>query len=298
MTASTETPAAGMTRLPAAGAKPLPPHGTAYRYVGRAGFWPGCRCSKCTRAHTRAGAQRALAHLRGEPPLHPAGPVVAHVRALNESGMSTDLVARRAGVSPNTLGYVLRGFSKTCRRATALKVLAVQPGDYDEVAEVPSIGSSRRLQALYAMGHGPQVLAAATGLHPSSITHIASGKVGKVAAATATAIRQVYAQLAAIEGTGNAARRRAAQMGWRDPLWWEDWGHIDDPAFNPATAEQELSRDELAALRRKEIEHLVSYGYESEQIAERLDLGISTVRAIVQELRTGDRRDRRQGVAA
>jgi DNA-binding CsgD family transcriptional regulator len=282
---TTVTPVVGLTTRPTTGTKTIPPHGTQYRYKGRPGVWPGCRCTKCTRAHTLACTQRALAHLRGEPPLHPAGPVIAHIRHLNETGMSTDLVARRAGVSPNTLSYLLRGLTKTCRRTNALKILAVQPGDFDDVAEVPSLGSRRRLQALYALGHSPRTLAAATKLCPSSVTHIANGKVAKVDAATANAISQAYVSLSAVEGSSDAARRRATQMGWRDPLWWEDMGHLDDPTFDPATAERPLNFHERAELRATEILHLASYGATPEEIADRLGIGRDYVAARLRELR-------------
>ncbi|MER5706024.1 hypothetical protein [Streptomyces sp. NPDC002122] len=293
-----ETPAAGMTPLPAAGSKVLPPHGTQYRYRGRAGVWPGCRCTPCTRAHSRACKQRELDRLSGKPPLHPGAPIIAHVKVLNEAGMSNDLIARRARVSPNLLSGLMRGLTKSCRRDTALRLLAVQPGDFDEIAEIPCTGSSRRIQALYAIGHSQRVIAEATDLCESSVSHIANAKMRKVDASTADAISRAYEQLAGTDGTSESARRRARLMGWHDPLWWEDMGHIDDPDFDPATVEQELGRNGEAAVRRAEIEHLMSFGLDHEVIAARVDMHPTTVRNIMNELRTGQRRDRRTGVAA
>ena len=282
---TTQTPAAGMTPLPAAGTKVLPPHGTQYRYRGRAGVWPGCRCTPCTRAHSRACKQRELDRLSGKPPLYPGKTVIAHVKALNEVGMSNDLVARRAGVSPNLLSGLMRGLTQSCRRETALRLLAVQLGDFDDIAEVPCTGSSRRIQALYAMGHGQRVLAEATGLCESSVSHIANARTRKVDASTAAAISRTFEQLAGTHGTSEAARRRARLMGWRDPLWWEDMGGIDDPNFDPAIVERELNQRELSALRRQEIEHLASYGFGHEEIASRLDMAAGYVRDVLRDIR-------------
>jgi DNA-binding CsgD family transcriptional regulator len=247
--------------------------------------WPGCRCTPCTRAHSRACKQRELDRLSGKPPLHPGAPVIAHVKALNDTGMSNDLVARRASVSPNLLSGLMRGLTKDCRRDTALRLLAVKAGDFDEIAEVPCTGSSRRIQALYAMGHGQRALADATGLCESSVSHIANARTRKVDASTADAISRAYEQLAGVSGTSRAARRRAAEMGWRDPVWWEDMGHIDDPDFDPATAERPLSFHEQAALRREEITHLASYGLGFEEIASRLGMGAGYVRDVLREMR-------------
>lgn len=281
---STQSPAAEMTRLPAAGTN-LPPHGTPYRYRGRTGAWPGCRCQPCTRAHSRACKQRELARLSGNPPLYPGDPVIAHVKALNAVGMSNDLVARQAGVSPNLLSGLMRGLTQSCQRKTALRLLAVQPGDFDEIAEVPCTGSSRRLQALYAMGHSQRAIAEATGLCESSVSHIANAKTRKVDASTVAAVSRAYEQLAGTSGSSATARRRARSMGWRDPLWWEDMGHIDDPTFDPDTAERPLNKQEQGALRASEILHLASFGATSEEIATRLGLGRDYVVARLRELR-------------
>lgn len=295
---TTTTPVAGLTTRPTTGTnRYIPAHGTESRYRGaHNGSWPRCRCNVCVAAHTRACKRRGLERLSGHPPLYPGGPLIQHIKTLNEAGMSNELIARRARVASSTISYLVRGLTKSCLREKALRILAVQPGDFDERAERPSAGSRRRLQALYAIGHNPETISAKTGMAPSAISSITNGHTRQIDAPSAMAIEKAYDLLRNVKGASVKARRRAAQMGWRDPLWWEDMGHLDDPNFNPATAEQELNRDELAKLRREEIEHLASYGFEAEAIADRLNLHISTVRAILHELRTGQRRDR--GAAA
>ncbi|MDF2708147.1 MAG: helix-turn-helix protein [Nonomuraea muscovyensis] len=261
------TPVAGLTTRPATGTKHLSPL-------------------------TLERKRRALARLAGHPPFHPVAPVLDHIRKLNESGMSNDLIARHASVAQSTMSQVTRGLSKTMRRSTALRILAVEPGTFDEIANVPSLGSARRCQALYALGHSPIVIAATAGLSESAVMHIANLHYRKVSGATHRAITRAYAELSQQNGNSEVARSRARCRGWRDPLWWEDMGNIDNPDFDPADVERELNRDELATLRRQEIGHLMSYGFEHEQIADRLNMHVSTVRNIMAELRTGQRRDR------
>jgi hypothetical protein len=280
--------------------KYLPAHGTQYRYRGsRTGAWPGCRCTKCTLAHNRAQKGRALAHLAGQPPLYPAEPLVAHIKELASSGMSHALIARRANVAAATISYLTRGLTKSCQRDKALRILAVKPNDFDELAERPSLGSRRRVQALYAIGHNPITIAAAAELDDSTVSHLANGRHDTTDGRTAAAIRQAYQRLASTPGTSRKAKHRAGSLGWRDPQWWEDYGRIDDPNFDPDKADAAIGFRERAKLRREEIIHLAWCGHEPEQILDRLDneVSISTVRQIVQEWRTGQKRDRKQVAA-
>jgi len=290
---STPIPVAGLTTRPATGTKPLPPHGTEARYRGsRKSGRPGCPCTPCVNAHSRACKRREVERLAGRSPLHPGAPLVKHIERLQESGMSNELIARRAGVAASTIKALVHGITQSCRRSKALRILAVQPGDFDERAERPSIGSRRRLQALYAMRHGVQDLAAATGLAASAVSSIANGHTQQIDALSAAAISRAYQQLSSVRGTSDKAERRATALGWPDPVWWEDYGHIDDPDFDPTSVDQGLSRNELGAVRREEIAHLGSFNLSIEEIASRLDLSVKHVREVLRELRAGERRNR------
>ncbi|MFF7184665.1 hypothetical protein ACFZAR_05400 [Streptomyces sp. NPDC008222] len=278
--------------------KPLPPHGTEYRYRGpKNGAWPGCRCPKCTHANQRAGKVRRLAHLRDEGPLCPGGPIVEHIEKLHDSGMSYALIARRAQVADATITYLVRGITKNCKRDKALRILAVQPADFDRSAQRPAFMSMRRLRALYAIGHNPQAIGAAADLDPSTISHVANGRYQLVEAATDLGVRKAYTKLSTTPGSSTKAKRRAASEGWNGPLAWND---IDDPNEQPeAVADRELNFHQRAQLRREEIIHLAWHGDTPEQIHARLndggdEISISTVRQIVQEWRTGVKRDRKQ----
>lgn len=280
----------------------VPPHGTTARYQGtrRTSNRPPCRCRACVDAHTRACARRALAHLRGAALRVPTAPVTAHLHALTIRTPTATYasIARAAGVSPAVVRNIARGVTPTVNATTARAILAVtRLGPAPDGAYVASVGTVRRVRALYAVGHGPVAIAPVAGMSRTGVRDLAGGRE-TVTAATARAIEAVYARLAHVEGTSWAARRVAARHGWPDPLWWEDYGHLDDPAFDSAEVSRPLTRDERAALRRADITHLADHGHTPETIQARLaaagdTLALTTVQAIVLEHRTGVRRDRR-----
>jgi hypothetical protein len=214
--------------------KPLPAHGTQTRYKGaKNGSYPPCKCDLCVRAHTNACKRRALAHLAGVPPLYPAEPLRAHVQTLEDAGMSRDLIARRATVSHATISYLMRGLGKAVRREKALRILAVQAGDFDALAERPAAGSMRRVRAMYWMGHSPLAISAASGIGENTISNIANGHQEIVQTPTALAIAAAYRALSVRQGSSYKARKRARDLGWHGPMAWDS--DIDDPNAVPDT---------------------------------------------------------------
>ncbi|MGW4786153.1 hypothetical protein [Streptomyces sp. NPDC004230] len=283
---------------------PLPPHGTAARGVGRPGQGiPGCKCQPCRDAKVKADALRALANASGRPVRVPAAPVAAHVRSLLDAGMGWVRITQAAHCSQCTLSRLLNG-QELMRRTAAERILAVKyrpaPGRH-----VDATSTRRRVQALMAIGHTVAGIASESGVDHGVITDTLGGST-TVRGKTADRIAAAYDWLSQHPPTDvrpsavTVSRNRAAREGWRDPSWWEDYGHIDDPTFDPDKAERELNFHERAKLRREEIEHLAWCGHEPEQILDRLnnEVSISTVRQIVQEWRTGVKRDRKQPQAA
>lgn len=274
-------------------ARPIPPHGSEARYQG-ATTRPGCRCRTCIDGWTRAGQKRLLARLAGRPATVAAQPVTWHIALLHASDMTTGQIAAASGVDASTVRDHARGALARIRRTTAEKILAVQPHHQAAVGHVPSLASIRRCRALYAAGHAPAAIAAA---HPKlqlrSVEYILQGVRRFVSVANHNAIAEVYKQLATMPGSSDRARARAAVEGWAGPAYWDE-EDFDNPHFDPATAGRELSRNELAAVRREEIEHLARFGFTPEVIHQRLggEVALSTVRAIVRELQTGQRRNR------
>lgn len=279
--------------------RPIPEHGTEARYQGTTSR-PGCRCRRCINGWTKAGQKRLLARLEGRPASVPAEPVTTHIRKLHASGMTTGQIAATSGVNASTIRDHARAAWPKIRRTTAEKILAVRPQQHGGIGFLPALVSRRRCRALYAAGHGPYTIAAAAqGLSVRTIEYVTYGTRQSVSVANHNAIAQAYQSLSGTRGNAARAINRAAREGWKDPLWWEDMGRIDDPGFDPAAVEAELNRDQLAALRRADIEHLASFGCSPEEIHKRLgeEVALSTVRTIVRELRTGERRDRTKAAA-
>lgn len=276
-------------------AKPLPPHGSEARYQGSTTRKP-CRCRTCIDGWTRAGQKRLLARLSGRPATIPAAPVTSHLRRLYAAKMSPQQIASLAGVDVSTVRNHAAGMFPAIRRTTAEKLLAVRAGQHAAEGWMSSIGAVRRCRALYAIGHGPKAIADA---HPElqlrTVEYMVRGTRQHITIAVHNAICEAYKILCQTPGHSDQAKRRAAAEGWAGPLDWDD---IDDPNEQPE-AQQEarvLNFHERAKLRREEIEHLAWCGYQPEQIRARLnnEVSIATVRAIVHEWRTGQKRVRTQ----
>lgn len=277
----------------------LPPHGSLRRASGnhRTGR-PRCHCKPCRTTERRYTKYRKYLADRGMPILVDAAPTIAHVKKLRAAGDAFTLIAERHNIPRKTLTSLLAGQYRRVHRTTEQAILAIQPGScLDPYASVPALGSIRRVQALMAAGHSLGAIEQAAGIQHSTASVLANAAVTTIRRSIAERINSTYQRMAHIRGTSVRSLNRAKRQGWRDPIWWEDYGAIDDPGFDPTIVERELSRDELGALRRGEIQHLMSFGCEAEEIAPRLGMAIATVRAVMNELATGQRRDR-TGAAA
>lgn len=226
-------------------AKPLPPHGSEARYQGAIGR-PGCRCRTCVTGYTRAGQRRLLAHLAGQPPKIPTGEVTAHLQQLLAADMSLSAIARAAGVSRDTVTEHARGTHPFIRRSRAVRILAVRPEHADPTCLVSALGSRRRIQTLYAAGHGAYIIARHTdGLTARAVDYILNGTRSTVTIATRDAIAAAYQQLADKPVSNPRTQRRANAEGWPGPDYWDD-DDFDDPDFTPATEKVTTRRRDIA----------------------------------------------------
>lgn len=275
---------------------PLPPHGTLRRAMGdRRKGWARCLCPPCRIVERRYTKRRLYLATIGTPILVSAEPAREHLAKLRAAGDAYTVIASKYDIPRRTLNRLTNGELKRLHHTTAAKILAIEPGTAtDNYRSVDAIGATRRTRALIAAGHSLNLIAEACGLQHSTASILINGHQTTIRHELNERVTRGYQQLSNSRGNSVRSLRRAKRDGWHDPLWWEDMGHIDDPDFDPAAAEQELSRNELAKLRRDEIEHLLSFNCSIEEIANRVDdLHVGTVRAIVAELRTGQRRERR-----
>ncbi|WP_255951597.1 hypothetical protein [Streptomyces odontomachi] len=280
-----------------------PAHGTTARGYGSPGRHPRCHCTPCRKARNRHQKQLRLNHELGRSPFTDPAKAQAHLRELHQT-MGWDTLAAATGIWFSNLVQIYNGQRTKIRHETEAKILAVaiptkgDPGQY-----IDATGSTRRLQALACAGHSYAAICQAAGTCTNRVISIANGRQPTIRRDLADRIAAAYERLAFNPAPKNKhttrTRNVARAKGWRDPQWWEDYGHIDDPAFDPEAADRVLNFHERAKLRREEIEHLAWCGDSPEQIFTRLggEVSISTVRQIVQEWRTGVKRDRKQAAA-
>lgn len=262
----------------------------------RACYLRGCRRPGCTDANKRYCKQyRVTRHANGRRRVD-AAPYAAIARRYAEAGWSQSEMAALTGCSETTFHDLLHGAPRLdASSAARIDTIAATPSHPGTAAYVDATGATRRARALHRIGHTVQGIAAALELHPDHVSRIVQARSQQVLSSTATKLKALYEAWQSQPGPSAESRQRAARLGWRDPQWWEDYGHIDDPDFDPAAADTELGFRERAKLRREEIIHLAWCGHGPEQILDRLngEVSISTVRQTIQEWRTGQKRDRR-----
>lgn len=177
---------------------------------------------------------REQGHLRYVDP----EPVTRHVNRLLAAGMSGRGIALAAGVSPQTIGrFRDRGYERT-QRATARRILAVRADAIyrrqDDAGFVPRVGSTRRIQALMALGWRHQDITAA--MRIATRSQLVLHQPGQyITRATRDAILRAYDELSMRRGPSEKTRQRAIASGYAPPLAWDD-DTIDDPYAVPEGA--------------------------------------------------------------
>ncbi|HEX6518299.1 MAG TPA: hypothetical protein VF049_22250 [Nocardioidaceae bacterium] len=269
----------------------IPDHGTTAR-----AFSTGCHCTPCRDA--KNAYQRQTYRLRGYGQWQPyvdAGPTREHLHMLHNAGVSYQQIADQSGLSYGNLRRIVSGATKRVRPDTQGVVLALTVEGMRRKL-LPSAGSARRLQALLAVGWPLVRLAPHIGVSEYGINRLIHQPY--VFRDTAASVAAVYERLKDLKPEEHGvplvgaqkSRALARRRGWPDPVWWEDYGHIDDPDFDPATVEQRLTRDEQGALRREEITHLAEFGLGRHEIAARLGLAPGYVRDLMRQLGVGEYR--------
>lgn len=218
-------------------------HGTRAKY-----FAEGCRCRPCRKANRESEAQRTrlLAYGRWQPYVD-AEPVRAHIAYLRECGMGLRVIAAASGVDRRRLQAILNGRADRgsgpqaqVRPALAAAVLAVEPTleTLGGNTHIPGAGTTRRLQALVAVGW-PQVhLAEDLGWTSNNFSVLIVSTT--VTVRTARAVYSLYDRLWNVDPLSHGAspggiaraKKRAAEARWAPPAAWDD-ERIDDTAAFP-----------------------------------------------------------------
>lgn len=274
-----------------AATKPLPPHGSYARANGCPGYRVPCKCAICLACRHAAKKRERVNRQLGRAAHRDATQTAARLKELNKT-MSWVAIAQAADSSASHLREIASGRMPRIKHTTHNKIMAIRPepsgGQY-----IDATGSIRRVRALHAIGHTALTIAQAADSHRSRILPLLDGHP-RLRRSLAVRIEAAYNKLANQPGDNARARNRAAREGWAPPGAWDD-DTIDNPAARPQLG-GELNFHERAKLRREEIIHFAWFGHEPEQILARLDneVSISTVRQIVQEWRSGEKRVRPQ----
>ncbi|MFF4536595.1 hypothetical protein [Streptomyces aureus] len=270
------------------------PHGERRCYLR------GCRRPECVEANRKYCKRYRVERHRTGRRRPDAGPYAVIARRYAAAGWSHSEMAALTGCAETVFHNLLNGTPRiSATSAARIDAIPGTPQRMGTAAYVDATGTRRRGQALHRAGRTVNAMAVALGLCPDHVSRILRARNPKVHGATAAAMKALYDEWKTERGPSEVASQRAEQLGWRDPQWWDDMGDIDDPEFDPEKADRELNFHERAALRREEIIHFAWHGDSPEQIVGRLksEVSISTVRQIVQDWRTGQKRDRRQVAA-
>ncbi|MGX1708895.1 hypothetical protein ACWIFI_06150 [Streptomyces albidoflavus] len=265
----------------------------------RACYLAGCRNESCKAAAYQYSARLQLDHIRGQYRLIDATQTRVWATRLIANGWCRRQIAAAAGIHQDTVTRLFDGTPEV-NRATAAAILAIHLSP-PATGMVNATGARRRLQALSAIGWTLRSISDTSGIHIGTLHTHASGQRATINAGLARQIAEAYRRLALQPGPSDRVRRRAAARGWHGPAAWDD---IDNPACEPSggageQGDDELSREELAAYRRIEIEHLSSCAVPVHEIADRVGLAVGSVEGILRQLRNGQTNSRdTKGVSA
>lgn len=261
----------------------------------------GCRCRPCTDVAVREDTKRRLERLAGNPREMPIGPVLEHLRALLARPMSYGQIAHASGVGETTIRKIHVDNHKTVNRRNGARLLAVPLTGEITSGMVPSIGATRRVRALYALGHFSYRIAAECGMSRDAISELAAGKWQTIDYSRLQAVRRVYDRLSMSTDTSWKARKLAEKNGWAPPLAWDE-DTIDDPTAEPVLDATEpeacTSSDAVArwlmgesvilgaAGRREAVAYLMEWSNQSaDQIGERLGMEGESVRRLWERIK-------------
>lgn len=228
-----------------------------------------CRCEPCRAKSRNTAAKNTRLKAYGRSPFTDAEPARQHIAKLRADGMGLQRIADLSGVARTILCGLIWGSpsegvkpTKRLRRDNAARILAVEL-DVDPRTTVDGTGTTRRLQALAAIGWSAPLISDRTGICIDQIRRLTRGQQ-RPQRSTAEAIAAAYDEMwkeqppqatTARRIVVRRARNDAERKGWVGPLAWED-DTIDDPDAEPFRPRQ-LRAKEADPARRHVDEVLV-----------------------------------------
>lgn len=167
---------------------------------------------------------------RGRMRYVPAAETRARLQDIVDAHVPLRAIARAARLSDTVVGQMVAGHHDLVQRHTAERVAMLTLADvFDQASgNVPSIGATRRVRALMAIGWRKADLLA-QGVPSAQLVTRARDWIS-VAGWRQT--RDVYDRLSMTPGPSQTCRDRARSHGYAPPLAW-DQDTIDDPRATP-----------------------------------------------------------------
>jgi len=236
--------------------------------------------------------RRLLAEMRGEPTgLTDAAPIRVRTRALVNLGWSLEAIiaASRCPATASGLRLIVNGtHAKAERKFNAVAAMPLTlhvPAHVPDTCLVPSLGATRRIRALMALGWRHEDISPLIG---RSSHHLSSGRYPKMLALDWRLVDAAYQKLSGTPGGSERARSRAVKAGFAPPAAWD---HIDAPDEKPQGMERREIRgtDEGAVERRLSGEDVRMSPKDREEIVRRLHAAKLSDPAIAARIGMSDR---------
>lgn len=212
----------------------LPPHGTPGRGRGsRGGNRPACPCPPCRKAAASYNKHVRYLASTGRSRLVDAEPVRKHLHLLIANGDALSVLAEQLGRPRSTLASLANNKRHRITRVLADDILAIRPGRASaHNRSVPSIGSTRRMRALVALGHPVRTIADAAGMEYSTASYLLNGHPDTIHYELTQRVDRAYRLLSETTGTHVRSLRRAQREAFAPPAAWDEES-IDDPQARP-----------------------------------------------------------------
>jgi hypothetical protein len=188
-------------------------------------MWTDPEVAAAYRRRHRAEKKAGMVHMVD------AAPARAHVAECVAFGMTLRAIAAEAGLTYRVIQALSQG-QKACRSWTAEAVLGVQVSaearGYEGTRNplVPARGTTRRLQALLAIGWTHPLMTERCGLY----TGLLLRSQAHVTTRNHQIIAALYDRLCMTPGPSQVTRLRAAKKGYAPPLAWDDIDRDRQPA--------------------------------------------------------------------
>lgn len=194
-----------------------------------------------------------------------------HILDLEAVGVTSAMVAWRAGLTIRAIRNLRAGVNGQIRRDTELAILAVDHLPHPSQRMVPPTGAVRRVRALQSIGWTTYQLAEMVGTtqsHLSKMQHATS-----ITYRRWVEVRDLFDRLSTVPGDSVETRKRAAAKGWLLPMEWEGYD-IDDPRMTPPRSARvgKVSRSARRRDRLEKVAALLAQDVSHNDIADRLGL--------------------------